>query len=300
MAVHETKAASPFQLLVSDDGSSSILISHRQHRYLFDCWLSPQYVALHPAFYSGKRTTPAWLNLSCLPALDGLLLSSRQNDHSDPKTLQAIYQKNPLLPIWAPASLAYKLRHIGFEVIYTSRVGQLFLINQHLRALQLSGYGGCTPFLLQDIPSKHTLCIAPHSIDLPWLKANHVWICQQFELSLDCPSITTLCIGITPTLLAPFGRLSWIMPQKGINIPLPQDTLSILQLLNPKKIIPIHHTPELRSGWAAKHLVKFPHAPQSPPNHSFIDIGTKSVLQWLVSRYQKGDFISPKNEPISC
>lgn len=233
-----------------DKGLSSLLLYHHDKTYLIDCWLSNHYCVLHPWFYSAKRAHDQAFDLHSLPRLDGIFLTSKQNDHSDCQTLSKLANINPATPIFGQRSIGKKVIRAGFNQMITLEAGIPYQLSPTLVLWMLKGYGGCSPFLFQDTTSLQTLCIAPHGIDINWLEQRFL---LQHPLKID-----TLFIGLTPTALKPFGRFAWIMLDAGINIPMPDESLKLLNLLSPKLVYPMHYAKEIRTGWATHHLIQFP------------------------------------------
>lgn len=289
-----------FQLQACDEGASALLIHHRNASYLFDCWLGEHYDVLNDSFYLGQRINSAWVKTENLPPLHGLFLSSRHNDHSHPQTLRQIQKRYPLLPVWAPKGVRRKLNQLGFNNLSITTVGGELTIGQHLKIIQLKGYGGAAPYIFQDICSGYTICLAPHSINLSWLLANHDKLREQLKINKQQSLVSTLCWGVTPTLLNPWHRFYYLMPDKGVNIPLPDKSLHILKILQPQKIISIHKTPEFRCGWATKNLVQFPWAPKQEAQLPQIDTGSTITEEWLKQHYKEGQFINPQLGLIHC
>lgn len=296
----QPKGTSSFQLQACDEGASSLLIRHRDSCYLFDCWLEPSYYALHNHFYHGARVNPVWIGTDDLPPLDGLFLSSAQNDHSDLVSLKKLILRYPGLKVWADSSIAGKVQKLGCFRIHQTKSGEAITIDDKLKIIQLKGYGGCFPYLYHDLTSRQSLCIAPHSIHLPWLIANLDKLKQQLQLGQEDKLITTLCLGITPTVLNPLGRLHVLMPDRGINIPLPQQNLNLINLLQPETIITIHQTTELRTGWATRNLVQFPWMNEAETKNQINDTGTLAAQQWLAQRYKEGTLMNPNKELLEC
>lgn len=243
-----------FTVMPLDEGASSLLITHRNHSYLFDSWLSDDYSIFSKKFYHGKRVHPLLTDLNQLKYIDGIFITSVQDDHCDVKTLEKIPKH---LPIWTHGPAVKKAENLGFQSVHNIPLISLYQANSQMKIMRLKGYGGSCGFVLQDILSKETILLAPHSLSSAWLKTNLALIYHLLGFG-ENPQFDLLGLGWIPTFLRIKGLPRWIFPDLGTNIPLPEETGFILSLLRPKRFMFLHGTSEIRSGWAAAHMVHFP------------------------------------------
>lgn len=242
-----------------DDGASVLLIEVGGHRILVDTWIHDAYASVSPAFFRAVRVRSA-LAAERLPRIDLILVTSVQEDHCHTPTLALLDKR---IPVIAEARAARKMRGAGFTHVDTLGPGETrTLFGGQASLLGLPGYEHGLSFALREEPGGHRLCVAPHGLVLQTLRRQWRHYFQaSWAVAAGEPAVHTLCLGTRPTFLKLWGLPSWLLPDQGTLIPLPEENAALLELLRPRRVILIHGTPTEEQGWAVRHFVHYPLGP---------------------------------------
>ena len=239
-----------------DDGASVLLVEVAGRRILVDTWIHDTYAAFAPAFFHAVRVQSA-RDARSLPPIDLILVTSVQEDHCNTATLALLDKR---IPVLAEARAARKMRTAGFSRVETLAPGQTrTLFDGQVQVLGLPGYEHSVGFLIRDESSNRRLCIAPHGLVRETLQRRWSRYFQgSWAAAPGEPVIHTLCSGARTTLLKPWGVQSWLLPDRGIILPAPEESALLLELVKPERIILVHGTATHETGWAVRNLVRYP------------------------------------------
>jgi hypothetical protein len=253
-------APGAIRLMACDEGASVWLIAIGGRTILFDTWLDEPYISGSRAFFSAHRLAAPIIAADQLPALDAIVLSSAEQDHSHPRTLARLDKR---VPVFAASAAVRIASAAGFECVTPLSPGTvLTLCGGEIGALAMPGYGRNLAVALCNNKSGERVCIAQHGIQQRWLarNASRAFRWWPFAPGADGCLVDTLCLGVHTTLLRPPGVPPRLLGNAGTIVPDPSESAAAIALLAPRRVLFSHCTAEAEEGFAVRHLLKYPTA----------------------------------------
>jgi hypothetical protein len=224
---------------------------------LFDAWLDEPYVSGSAAFFSARRLEAPAIGVEQLPALDGIVLSSAEQDHAHPRTLARL---DPRVAVLAPRAAARAARRVGREHVIALEPGVATpLWDGAAQVLALPGYGRNHAIVLRDGASGERACIAPHGVHSDWLARNAGRVFRDaFAPDIAGRLVDTLCLGVHTTLFHHRLLPPRLLGDASIIVPDPRDSAAVVARLAPRRVLFAHCTREAEEGFAVRHLLHYP------------------------------------------